>query len=91
MIRFEEVRQARHPAVKEHLAELMELAAWQLDCPKDRVTIFPEKPMRARATGCGKSGTFFWGRIRTKGGPAVWHEIDPNCTFEYMGWVRPCH
>jgi hypothetical protein len=89
--RLGEAWKARHPAVKEHLAELTQVAALRLDCPQDRVTIVPENPMRARAAGCGKNVTFFWERIRTRGGPPVWHEIDPNCTFDLMGWVRPCH
>jgi hypothetical protein len=43
---FEAMWQARHPAVKEHLAELIQVAAKQLDCPADAVKITAEGAMQ---------------------------------------------
>jgi len=81
----------RHPAVSEHGEELIETAVKRMHCERGGVTVVAEGPMRARAEGCGKTVTFFWERVRTLGGPPRWHEIDPNCTVDYMGVRIPCH
>ena len=82
--------QARHPAVQEHRAELIQAAARQMGCAEDKVAISPEEPTRARAQGCGKTLTFRWGRDITRRGPLGWRQIDPNCTVDYMGCNLPC-
>ncbi|HEX3696410.1 MAG TPA: hypothetical protein VH374_13590 [Polyangia bacterium] len=87
---FEAMWQARHPAVKEHLAELIQVAAKQLDCPADAVKVTAENPMQARVDACGKTMTFRWGRVRTNRLPHHWHPVDPNCRFEYLGSSTPC-
>ena len=82
--------QARHPAVQEHRAELVQAAARQMGCAADKVEIAAEEPTRARAQGCGKTLTFQWGRVRGKSLPEHWHAIDPNCTIDYLGCNLPC-
>jgi hypothetical protein len=83
---------ARHPAVKEHLGELIAAAAERTDCPPGSVKIHADEPMQARAEGCGKTLTFRWGQRRgERGRPEHWYRIDPNCTYDYMGCARPCN
>jgi len=82
----------RHPAVKEHLAELIQAAAEQTGCPAEALKVTVEEPTRARVEACGKTVTFRWGRARRKGLRKIehWHQIDPDCRFDYMGGNFPC-
>jgi hypothetical protein len=61
-----------------------------MGCPVDSVKVFPEQPARARVEGCGHSVTFQWGQERTKRALPHWHQIDPNCSVNYMGCNLPC-
>src|SRR5260370_36072047 len=80
-------RKERPPAVKEHLAELIQAAAEQTGCPAEALKVTVEEPTRARVEACGKTVTFRWGRARRKGLRKIehWHQIDPDCRFDYMG------
>lgn len=82
--------QARHPAVSEHRVELVEAAVKRMGCEADALKIVVEEPTRARVEGCNRSTTFRWGRVRGKSLPEHWHEIDPNCRIDYMGFKLPC-
>lgn len=87
--RYERSSQARHPAVKEHLAELTELAEGRMGCPRTELVVSAQEPTLARVKGCARELTFRWGR-RVKGGEARWNQIDPSCTVGYLGCALPC-
>jgi hypothetical protein len=90
---FLEIRhlwEARHPAVSEHRVELVQAAVKVMGCESIALTIIAEEPTRARVEGCNRSTTFRWGRVRGKSLPEHWHEIDPSCRIDYMGFKVPC-
>ena len=82
--------EARHPAVKEHLGELMAAAARRMACAAERVAVVAEEPTRARVEGCGQVLTFRWGQERIRRGLPHWHQIDPACRVDYLGCSLPC-
>ncbi len=93
MLGFIQIRrswQARHPAVSEHRGELAAAAAEKMRCEPDALKIVVEEPTLARVEGCSRIATFRWGRVRGKGLPMHWHEIDPSCRFNFMGFDLPC-
>ena len=87
--RIQLISQARHPAVKEHLAELTALAEVRMGCPQAELTVLEQAPILALVKGCHRELTFRWGQ-RVRGVKVQWNQIDPNCTIDYMGCALPC-
>jgi hypothetical protein len=88
--RIELISQARHPAVKEHLAELTALAEIRMGCPQAELTVLEQSPILAQVKGCHRELTFRWAQ-RVRGVKVQWNQIDPNCTIDYMGCALPCN
>jgi len=92
---YRTIQDRRHPPVDEHRDELIQVAARALRCDGDQLAVQAQEPTLARVEGCGQSSTLRWGPVNKQSHPLPgnapqWHEIDPNCRFEILGFTFLC-